>query len=77
LAGAVNVRASNFTAAAIGPINLATGEVQSNFRGMEVASVFIAALAWDRWFAAYRPWSADSLGIAGGALVGYLAITRS
>ncbi len=43
--------------------------------GVEVGSVFVAGLCWDRWFAAHRPWSADGLGIAGGALAGYLAIT--
>jgi sterol desaturase/sphingolipid hydroxylase (fatty acid hydroxylase superfamily) len=43
--------------------------------GVEVSSVFIAGLAWDRWFVAHRPWSAAALGVTGGALVGYLAIT--
>jgi sterol desaturase/sphingolipid hydroxylase (fatty acid hydroxylase superfamily) len=43
--------------------------------GIEVGSVYLAGVTWDRWFAEYRPWSADGLGVAGGALVGYLAIT--
>jgi sterol desaturase/sphingolipid hydroxylase (fatty acid hydroxylase superfamily) len=43
--------------------------------GVEVGSVFIAGLMWDRWFAVHRPWSAARLGITGGAVAGYLAIT--
>src|SRR5262245_16896580 len=43
--------------------------------GIEVASVFLAGIAWDRWFPHWRLWSADGLGVTGGALVGYLAIT--
>lgn len=43
--------------------------------GFEVATVFVAGLAWDRWMAQHRPWSADALGVTGGAIVGYLAIT--
>jgi sterol desaturase/sphingolipid hydroxylase (fatty acid hydroxylase superfamily) len=43
--------------------------------GVQVGSVYIAGLAWDRWFSQYRPWSADGLGVAGGAIVGYLTIT--
>jgi sterol desaturase/sphingolipid hydroxylase (fatty acid hydroxylase superfamily) len=42
---------------------------------VQVASVWLAGVAWDRWFAALRPWSADALGTTVGALVGYLAIT--
>ena len=30
--------------------------------GIEVSSVYVAGLVWDRWFATHRPWSADSLG---------------
>ncbi|MCI0408435.1 MAG: sterol desaturase family protein, partial [Acidobacteria bacterium] len=43
--------------------------------GVQVGSVFVAGVAYDRWFAAHRPWSADGLGVAGGALAGYVAIT--
>jgi sterol desaturase/sphingolipid hydroxylase (fatty acid hydroxylase superfamily) len=43
--------------------------------GVQVGSVFLAGWLWDPWFAAHRPWSADALGTAGGAVVGYLAIT--
>jgi sterol desaturase/sphingolipid hydroxylase (fatty acid hydroxylase superfamily) len=45
------------------------------FNGIEVASVFVAGVAWDRWFVRWRPWSAERLGMAGGVLAGYLAIT--
>lgn len=43
--------------------------------GIEVGSVFVAGLLWDRYFSAWRPWSADRLGTTGGAVVGYLVIT--
>jgi sterol desaturase/sphingolipid hydroxylase (fatty acid hydroxylase superfamily) len=43
--------------------------------GVEVASVFVAGVAWDKWFVAHRLWSAERLGVAGGAVAGYLAIT--
>lgn len=43
--------------------------------GVEVASVFVAGVTWDRWFAAHRLWSAERLGDAGAAFVGYLVIT--
>jgi sterol desaturase/sphingolipid hydroxylase (fatty acid hydroxylase superfamily) len=43
--------------------------------GGQVASVYLAGVAWDTWFAAVRPWSADGLGLVGGALAGYAAIT--
>ena len=43
--------------------------------GVEVASVFVAGVAWDRWFVTHRLWSAERLGVAGGAIAGYLAIT--
>lgn len=39
------------------------------------AMVFVAGVAWDGWMVRHRPWSADGLGVAGGAMVGYLAIT--
>ena len=43
--------------------------------GVQVGSVYLAGVAWDGWMLPHRPWSADGLGVAGGALVGYLAIT--
>src|SRR5689334_22943981 len=42
---------------------------------LEIGSVFAAGLLWDRFFSRYRPWSADGLGVTGGALLGYLVIT--
>ena len=39
------------------------------------AMVFVAGVAWDGWMIRHRPWSADGLGVTGGAIVGYLAIT--
>jgi sterol desaturase/sphingolipid hydroxylase (fatty acid hydroxylase superfamily) len=43
--------------------------------GVEVGSVFVAGVVWDRYFSAWRPWSADRLGTTGSALLGYLVIT--
>ena len=43
--------------------------------GIQVAMVFVAGVAWDGWMVRHRPWSADGLGVAGGAVLGYLAIT--
>ena len=43
--------------------------------GIEVASVYVAGVAWDQWFAASRPAWGEPLGVAGGAVVGYLVIT--
>ena len=43
--------------------------------GAQVGMVFLAGVAWDGWMVRHRPWSADGLGMAGGALVGYLVIT--
>jgi len=42
---------------------------------LQAASVQLLAPIWEGWLARSRPWSADSLGPWGGALVGYLAIT--
>jgi sterol desaturase/sphingolipid hydroxylase (fatty acid hydroxylase superfamily) len=42
---------------------------------VQVGIVFLAGKTWDGWMQAHRPWSADALGVVGGALVGYLAIT--
>jgi sterol desaturase/sphingolipid hydroxylase (fatty acid hydroxylase superfamily) len=42
---------------------------------VQVAIVVVAGRAWDGWMVARRPWSADALGVAGGAVAGYLVIT--
>lgn len=39
------------------------------------AIVLAAGLTWDPWLLRHRPWSADGLGLFGGAALGYLAIT--
>lgn len=41
----------------------------------QVGMVFLAGVAWDGWMVRHRLWSADKLGVAGGAIVGYLSIT--
>ena len=43
--------------------------------GVQVGSVFLSGYAWDGWMQRHRFWSADALGVDGGALVGYLVIT--
>jgi len=43
--------------------------------GAQAAMVFVGGALWEPWMREHRPWSADGLGTAGGALVGYLAIT--
>lgn len=43
--------------------------------GVQGIMVLIAGVAWDGWMVRHRPWSADGLGIAGGAVVGYVVIT--
>src|SRR5258708_5183409 len=42
---------------------------------IEVGMVFLAGVAWDGWMVRHRLWSAEALGVAGGAIVGYLVIT--
>jgi sterol desaturase/sphingolipid hydroxylase (fatty acid hydroxylase superfamily) len=41
----------------------------------QIATVYLAGFLWDDWMARHRLWSADSLGVTGGAIVGYLVIT--
>ena len=41
----------------------------------QVGVVFLAGWLWDDWMRQHRPWSADGLGVVGGALVGYFVIT--
>jgi sterol desaturase/sphingolipid hydroxylase (fatty acid hydroxylase superfamily) len=43
--------------------------------GVQVLSVYVAGLTTDRWLGAHRPWSADALGLWGGAAVGYVVHT--
>jgi len=43
--------------------------------GFQVLAVWIAGFGWNGWMVRHRPWSADRLGVTGGAVVGYLAIT--
>jgi sterol desaturase/sphingolipid hydroxylase (fatty acid hydroxylase superfamily) len=43
--------------------------------GVQAGMVFVAGAAWDPWMKEHRLWSADSLGTAGGAVMGYLTIT--
>ncbi len=43
--------------------------------GCQVGAVYLAGYLWDDWMARHRIWSADALGIIGGALLGYLTIT--
>lgn len=42
---------------------------------VQVAIAYVSTRSWDPWMADRRPWSADSLGTVGGAVVGYLVIT--
>lgn len=41
----------------------------------QIAVVYLAGWMWEPWMRAHRVWSADWLGPAGGAIVGYFAIT--
>jgi sterol desaturase/sphingolipid hydroxylase (fatty acid hydroxylase superfamily) len=43
--------------------------------GVQVGMVFLAGSVWNGWMERNRLWSADRLGVVGGALVGYLVIT--
>ena len=45
------------------------------FNSIQAAMVWLAGVAWDGWMAQRRLWSADGLGVVGGAIAGYLAIT--
>ena len=45
------------------------------FNAVQVAIVWLAGSSWDGWMLRHRPWSADALGVAGGAIVGYVAVT--
>ena len=41
----------------------------------QLGVVWLAGVAWDGWMLRHRPWSADGLGVWGGAAAGYLLIT--
>ncbi|HRQ64091.1 MAG TPA: sterol desaturase family protein [Xanthomonadaceae bacterium] len=41
----------------------------------QVGVVYLAATTWDRWLPQFRLWDAEPLGMVGGTLAGYLAIT--
>jgi sterol desaturase/sphingolipid hydroxylase (fatty acid hydroxylase superfamily) len=45
------------------------------FNSAQAAVVWLAGVAWDGWMMRHRLWNADGLGLAGGAALGYLAIT--
>lgn len=42
---------------------------------VQVGSVFLAGWLLDPWLVQHRPWSADALGTAGGAALGYFVLT--
>jgi len=42
---------------------------------VQIGIVFLAGVSWDGWLVRNRPWPADALGLAGGAIVGYVVIT--
>lgn len=41
----------------------------------QVGIAYGAAFVWDGWMLRHRPWSADALGVTGGALAGYFVLT--
>ena len=41
----------------------------------QILAVLLGGLGWNSWMAYHRPFSADHLGIAAGAVVGYFALT--
>lgn len=43
--------------------------------GCQVGMIYLAGVAWDGWMVRHRPWSADGLGVAGGAILGYVTLT--
>lgn len=42
---------------------------------IQVGAVWISGVAWNGWMLRHRPWAADFLGVNGGAVASYLAIT--
>jgi sterol desaturase/sphingolipid hydroxylase (fatty acid hydroxylase superfamily) len=45
------------------------------FNAAQMAVIFALGVLWEPWLKTHRPWSADGLGVVGGAAVGYLVIT--
>lgn len=45
------------------------------FNCVQIAMVWVSGAVWNGWMINHRKWSADWLGVTGGAIVGYLAIT--
>jgi sterol desaturase/sphingolipid hydroxylase (fatty acid hydroxylase superfamily) len=43
--------------------------------GIQGLMVLVAGVVWDQWMVRNRPWSANALGLMGGSIVGYFAIT--
>ena len=43
--------------------------------GIQIASVFVAGMAWDRWFVGRGLWDLSTVPVSGQVIVGYLAIT--
>ena len=42
---------------------------------VQIGIVFLAGATWDGWLLRHRLWSAEPLGVGGGAVVGYVVIT--
>jgi sterol desaturase/sphingolipid hydroxylase (fatty acid hydroxylase superfamily) len=42
---------------------------------LQAGSVFLAGVTYDRWLGGHRLWSADGLGVIGGAILGYVVHT--
>lgn len=42
---------------------------------VQVGAVWLAGVGWNGWMVRHRPWSADRLGLIGGATVGYIVVT--
>lgn len=43
--------------------------------GVQVGSVFVAGMAWDRWMPGKSIWSLEQLPVVGQVLIGYLVVT--
>ena len=43
--------------------------------GFQALMVLVAGLLWNGWMLRHRPWSADGLGVTGGAIAGYVVMT--
>jgi sterol desaturase/sphingolipid hydroxylase (fatty acid hydroxylase superfamily) len=75
----------SFAAVMIVIENLVTGRNWPRLKGwwwraillnaVQVGAVWLAGVGWNGWMVRHRPWSADRLGVLGGGLLGYFAIT--